>query len=73
MGSRGRQDARQGGGWQTQLGGGLWNGTGQAAASRPHKVVAGRPCSPTFAHRSTGRNGEGVKQTVQPRAPARGK
>ena len=24
---------------------------GQAAGSRPHKVVAGRPCGPTFARR----------------------
>ena len=23
----------------------------QAAAGRPHKVVAGRPCGPTFVHR----------------------
>ena len=29
----------------------MWNGAGQAVASRPHKVVAGRPCGPTFAHR----------------------
>ena len=41
----------QGGGWQTQGGGGLGSGAGQAEASRPHKVVAGGPCGPTFAHR----------------------
>ena len=51
MGSRGREDSQQGGGWRTQQGGGLWNRAGQAAASRPHKVVAGRPCGPTFTHR----------------------
>ena len=49
-GQLGREDSPQGGGWQTQRGGGLWTGTGQAAASRPHKVVAGRPCGPTFTH-----------------------
>ena len=27
------------------------NGAGQAAAGRPHKVVAGRPHGPTFMHR----------------------
>ena len=38
--------------WLTDLaGGGLWNRAGQAAASRPHKVVAGRPCGLTFTHR----------------------
>ena len=51
MGSQGREDSQQGGGWQSQRGGRLWNGAGQAAASIPHKVVAGRPCGPTFAHR----------------------
>ena len=50
-GSWGGEDSRQSGGWQTQQGGRLWKGAGQAAASRPHKVVAGRPCGPTFAHR----------------------
>ena len=50
-GRRGGEDLRQGGGWRTQQGGGLWNGACQAAASRPHKVVGGRPCGPTFAHR----------------------
>ena len=29
----------------------LWNRAGQAAASRPHKVVAGRHCGPTFENR----------------------
>ena len=33
------------------VGGRLWSRAGQAAASRPHKVVAGRPCNPTFARR----------------------
>ena len=27
-----REDSRQGGGWQTQPGGGLWSGVGKAAA-----------------------------------------
>ena len=43
MGSWGRENLQKGGGWQTQRGGGLWSGAGQAAASRLHKVVAGRP------------------------------
>ena len=47
MGSRGKEDSGQGGGWQTQRGGQLWNGEGQATASRSHKVVAGRPWGPT--------------------------
>ena len=47
-GRRGR-DGQQG--LVDQGGGGLWNGPGQAAASRPHKLVAGRPCGPTFVHR----------------------
>ena len=51
MGSQGGEDSQQGSGWQTQRGGGLWNGADQAAAGRPHKVVAGSPCSPTFMHR----------------------
>ena len=51
MGSRGGDDLQQGGGWWTQQGGRLWNGAGQAAASRPHKGVAGRPCGPIFEHR----------------------
>ena len=51
MGGWGREDLWQGGGWWTERGGGLWNGAGQAAASRPHNVVAGRPCGPTFANR----------------------
>ena len=72
MGSQGREDSWQGSSWWTQQGGGLWNGAGQATVSRPHKVVAGRPCGPTFMHRQTRRNGWGVKQTMQPRAPARG-
>ena len=50
-GSWEREDSWQGSGWQTQRAGRLWNGAGQAAAGRPHKVVAGRPCSPTFAYR----------------------
>ena len=50
----------------------MWNGAGQAAASTPDKVVAGGPCGPTFVHRYTRRNSRGAKQTVQPRAPARG-
>ena len=49
MGSQGREDSRQRGGWRTQRGGGLWSGEGQAAASSPYKVGAGRPCGPTFA------------------------
>ena len=51
-GSPGGEDSQKGGGWPTRevadCGGG---GAGQAAASRPHKVVAGRPCGPTFAQR----------------------
>ena len=43
MGSWARQDLWQGGGWWTQRGDGLWNGAGQATASRPYKVEAGRP------------------------------
>ena len=54
MGSWGRENLQKGGGWQTQRGGGLWSGAGQAAASRPHMVVAGRPCGPTFAHKPGG-------------------
>ena len=38
-----QEDSWQGGVWRTQWGGGLWNRAGQAAAGRPH--------SPTFAHR----------------------
>ena len=72
MGSRGGEDSQQGGGWWTQRDGGLWNGAGQTAASRPHKVEAGGLCSPTFMHRYTRRNGGGSNQTTQPRAPARG-
>ena len=51
MGSQGGEDSQQGGGWWTQQGGGLWSGAGSATASRHHEVVAGSPCSPTFAHR----------------------
>ena len=51
MGSWGGEDLRQGGGWQTQQGGGLWNGAGKAAASRPHKLVADKRCSPTLVQR----------------------
>ena len=64
MGSWGREDSQQGSGG----GGRLWNGAGQAAVGRPQKVVAGRPCGPTFAHRQTGRNSGGAKQTLKPRA-----
>ena len=46
MGSWGGEDLRQGGRWWTQRGGGLWSGADQAAASRPHKVVAVGPCAP---------------------------
>ena len=35
MGSRGREDSRQGGSWRTQQGGGLWNGAGRAVDSTP--------------------------------------
>ena len=45
---------------------------GKVTAGRPHKVGASRPHSPTFAHRYTRRNGRGAKQTMQPRALARG-
>ena len=58
MGSWDGEDSMHGGGWRTQQGGRLWNRAGQAAASRPHKVVVGRPCSPTFVHKLGGMAGE---------------
>ena len=64
MGSRGREDSRQGSGWQTQRGGGLWNRAGSATAHRP--------LGPTFMRRKTRRKGGGAKQSAQPRAPAPG-
>ena len=36
MGSWGGEDSQQGGGWQTQRGGGLWNGAGQARLQLAH-------------------------------------
>ena len=45
------EDSQEGNGWQTQRGGGLWNVASQAAAGRPHKMMSGGPCSPTFSHR----------------------
>ena len=43
MGSQGREDSRQGGGWRTRA--------GKAVAHRLGKVAAGRAGSPTFACR----------------------
>ena len=37
MGSQGGEDLQQGCSWRTQRGGGLWNGAGHAAASRPQR------------------------------------
>ena len=39
MGNRGGQESRRGGGWQTQRGGGLWNGVSKATAGRPSEVA----------------------------------
>ena len=71
MGSQGREDSWQGSSWWTQQGGGLWNGAGQATVSRPHKVVAGRPCSPTFEHRNWEEQ-RGSEADHATRAPAQG-
>ena len=65
-GSWGREDPLQGGGWRTQRGGRLWNGAGQAAASRPRKVVAGRPCGP---HSHVDRPGGTSAEWSRPRNP----
>ena len=39
MGSQGGEDSQQGSGSQTQQGGGLWSGAGQAAAGRPRGPI----------------------------------
>ena len=43
----------------------------ECGTNRAGSLTTSRPCGPTFVHTETGRNRRGVKQTTQPRAPAR--